>query len=80
MTDKKDSIDYTDDDQVFGDNDKVARINIEERNKNIENLDEDTAERTRNVLNEAKKTRDKLNEKMNEVRDYGADARETPLQ
>lgn len=68
---------HIEEDQVFGDNDQIAPINIEERNKNIE--DEDTAQRTRSILKQAEDTRERLNRKKNEVRDYGADARETTL-
>lgn len=74
---REENITRLDDDQIFGDNDQIAPINIEERNKNLEN--EDTAQRTRDIMKQAEDTRERLNRKKNEVRDYGADARETTL-
>lgn len=40
---------------------------------------ESEARRTDKILKDAENTREKLNNKMNEVRDYGLDARETLL-
>lgn len=71
------AITHMDEDQIFGDNDQVARINIEERNKDLEK--EDSAERKRDIIRETEKTREKLNQKKNQIRDYGADSRETLL-
>lgn len=76
---KEDVIKNPDEDQVFGDNDQIARINVEERNKSIPEDAEDTAKRTRDILGEAERTRDKLNKAKNQVRDYNSDAREIPL-
>ncbi len=71
-----------DEDQIFGDNNQPAPMSeqaIEEREKSAE-LDPESGERRyRDIAGEASTTRRKLNEKMNEVRDHGADARETPI-
>ena len=75
--DKEKEITHMDEDQIFGNNDQVARINIEERNKDLEG--ENESERTRSIIRESDKIREKLNEKKNQVRDYGADSREVPM-
>lgn len=73
-------IKQVDEDQVFGDNNQPATINIAEREENLENLDEeDTARRTRDIIGEANSARDRLNRQKNEVRNYGEDAREIPM-
>ncbi|MDU1889505.1 MAG: hypothetical protein E6767_02340 [Dysgonomonas sp.] len=82
MLSKKEEEEITrqDEDQVFGANDHATRINIAEREENLAHLGpEDEARRTRDILSEAQSTRDKLNSQKNEVRNYGEDARETPL-
>ncbi|WP_029902329.1 hypothetical protein [Prevotella sp. 10(H)] len=78
LTDKeREEITHQDADQVFGDNNHATRIKASERNE--DETDEDPARRTRDILKEARETREKLNRQSNEVRDYGLDARETPL-
>lgn len=78
-TTNADEIEYVSDDQIFGDNNQVARIPVDKVNAENAEKDEDTARRTRDIMREADDTRSRLNRKSNEVRDYGADARETPI-
>jgi len=71
-----------DEDQAFGDNNQPAHMTdaaIREREKNAEQDSESGERRYRDIAGEAGSTRRKLNEKLNEVRDHGADARETPI-
>ncbi len=67
-----------DEDQVFGDNDRVARINIKERLKKIVSR-KISGRHIKSILNAAKDVRNKLNHHKNEVRDYCRDARQTPM-
>lgn len=69
-----------DPEQVIGDQNSVSGKVVETEKLVSENTEnESEARRTSRILNDAEKTREKLNSKLNDVRDYGADARETTL-
>jgi len=71
-----------DEDQIFGDNNQPTHMTdaaIREREESAEVDPESGERRYRDIAGEASSTRRKLNEKLNEVRDHGADARETPI-
>ncbi|MDR2951489.1 MAG: hypothetical protein LBV71_20050 [Prevotella sp.] len=69
-----------DPEQVVGDQNSVSGKVVETEKPVSENTEnESEARRTSRILNDAEKTREKLNSKLNDVRDYGADARETTL-
>ncbi|MDR3059838.1 MAG: hypothetical protein LBU84_17090 [Prevotella sp.] len=69
-----------DPEQVVGDQNSVSGKVVETEKLVSENTEnESEARRTSRILNDAEKTREKLNSKLNDVRDYGADARETTL-
>lgn len=72
-------IEYASDDQIFGDNNQVAHIPVDKVNADNAGKSEDTARRTRDIMRESDDARNRLNRQSNEVRDYGADARETPI-
>lgn len=79
LTNKEEKIVMSqDEDQVFGDNDHVARINLEEREKDTPQ-ENGPARRKRKLMNMLRGIRTKLNRHKNEVRDYCRDARQTPM-
>lgn len=70
-----------DPDQVVGDQNSVSGTIVErEVEETVEPVgNESEHKHSSNVLSEAEAVRSKLNKKLNEVRDYGADAREFPM-
>jgi len=68
-----------DPEQVVGDQNSVSGEVKVDNDPTIDTRNETSDRRTRNILKEAEDTRERLNRKKNEVRDYGADTRETLL-
>ena len=67
MKEEKDYTDNFDEDQIFGDNNHVTRINVEEREKGRKE-ENNVAERARDIKKEADTVRSKLNQKRNQIR------------
>lgn len=78
MDNKKDK--KFDPEQVIGNQNSVSG-EVKVTNEETTDREPETADRrVREVFKASEDTRERLNRKKNEVRDYGADARETPLQ
>lgn len=68
-----------DPEQVIGNQNSVSGDVKVTNTPTIDNEHETSDQRNRDILKEAEDTRERLNKKKNEVRDYGADARESLL-
>jgi len=71
-----------DPDQVVGDQNSVSGEIVEREVEDTGEATDINSSETRHsdsVMKEAEDVRNRLNKKLNEVRDYGADAREFPL-
>ena len=78
MEKKRDEKVEEQEDMVFGDN-NVATHMSEDALKEREESFKANPDNEDSVIEGAQKTREKLNEKLNQVRNYGLDARELPM-